>query len=167
MSFVGFNELTRVDVTQPCHNFFLRVRCTADDLSKYAGSRCHALAKPHVQPKLLVGYDLLDAGGGRSIPSPGSLGLLSYDTRTDAEPLVLDELGCKEGCSAFGQSTQARVPVRSDPVCFGEGWGGGGVVLPQWISCLSRVTVDHASLSTRSTGLLGKRLLYICRLGRA
>ena len=38
----------------------------------------------------------------------GSLGLLSYDTRTDAEPLVLDELGCREGCSAFGQSTQAR-----------------------------------------------------------
>lgn len=40
------------------------------------------------------------------MPAPGSLGLFSYDTRTDAEPLVLDELGCKEQCSAFGQSTQ-------------------------------------------------------------
>ncbi|CAM9660205.1 unnamed protein product [Pylaiella littoralis] len=74
------------------------------------------------QPKLLVGYDLVDGGGARAIPSPGSLGLLSYDTRTDAEPLVLDELGCREGCSAFGQSTQARdgemVVGREDGVYF-------------------------------------------------
>lgn len=40
-----------------------------------------------------------------------SLGLLSYDTRTDAEPLVLDEVGCAEGCSAFGQSTQVCMLV--------------------------------------------------------
>lgn len=73
-------------------------------------------------------------GGGSGMPSPGSLGLLpphdgksgdsgddsrtslgllSYDTRTDAEPLVLDEVGCKEGCSAFGQSTQARTELNS------------------------------------------------------
>ncbi|CAM9107763.1 unnamed protein product, partial [Scytosiphon promiscuus] len=71
--------------------------------------------------KLLVGYDLdrgskngRDGGGGGILPFQGSnsninssLGLLSYDTRTDAEPLVLDEVGCREGCSAFGQSTQA------------------------------------------------------------
>lgn len=73
-----------------------------------------------MQPKLLVGYDLVDGGGARAIPSPGSLGLLSYDTRTDAEPLVLDELGCREGCSAFGQSTQARDGVP----CVGRGGGG-------------------------------------------
>ncbi|CAN0109499.1 unnamed protein product, partial [Hapterophycus canaliculatus] len=74
------------------------------------------------QAKLLVGYDLDGGsknggdggGGGGGIPPfqgsnssiNGSLGLLSYDTRTDAEPLVLDEVGCGEGCSAFGQSTQ-------------------------------------------------------------
>lgn len=63
--------------------------------------------------KLLVGYDLDDREEGRKggIPAPGSLGLLSYDTRTDAEPLILDELGCKEGCSAFGQSTQVTCTV--------------------------------------------------------
>lgn len=70
------------------------------------------------QTKLLVGYNLGGGGGGGGgegsggrgggIATAGSLGLLSYDTRTDAEPLVLDELGCREGCSAFGQSTQAR-----------------------------------------------------------
>lgn len=95
----------------------------------------HPSIHPFIQPKLLVGYDLVGGGdrGGPAdrtgMPSPGSLGLLppqdgsaagagddnrtslgllSYDTRTDAEPLVLDEIGCREGCSAFGQSTQAR-----------------------------------------------------------
>lgn len=52
-------------------------------------------------------------GGGGGDDDRTSLGLLSYDTRTDAEPLVLDEVGCREGCSAFGQSTQVRNEIDS------------------------------------------------------
>ncbi|CBN79204.1 conserved unknown protein [Ectocarpus siliculosus] len=94
------------------------------------------------QPKLIVGYDLDKEGGNGGMPSPDfpSLGLLSYDTRTDAEPLVLDEQGCQEGCSAFGQSTQEMVVGREDGVFFFSSEDRGGAAgfegKKQHVGCL-------------------------------
>ncbi|CAN0109564.1 unnamed protein product, partial [Discosporangium mesarthrocarpum] len=68
--------------------------------------------------KLLVGYAQSEDNAyapGRPGAAPG---LLSYDTRTDAEPLVLDERGCVGGCSSFSQGSQELVVGRTDGVYF-------------------------------------------------
>ncbi|CAN0275685.1 unnamed protein product [Ascophyllum nodosum] len=115
--------------------------------------------------KLLVGYDIHDApaerGGNGGFPPQGSSGLLSYDTRTDAEPLVLDELGCREGCSAFGQSTQASLAEmvigRDDGVYFFSSEDRGGAAgfegKKQHVGCLWNyiLVVNEDARSRRHT----------------